>query len=403
MVAHALSAPAALPRLGPRALTVLSYNILLPNSMDGWWMYKMYPPGALSSPDEASWSRRSTLLAREIEAADADVVCLQEVSPTSFESDFAFMRDLGYKSCELFRKGRFRPATFWRPTVQLATVAHRDRCLITTFTLADAPDAEVSVINAHLQAGPEGPRRLRQVVDALENVFKAAKRSKLVAQPERAAVIVCGDFNGDDRSAAVRVLEDGAIEPDFVEDGETVTSKTKRSPFPPMVDAAAAAAERPPPPTLVLPELISVLTAQGDQGRGTSMSEGTRAALRAIFEDFSGGAATMNAEQVERWLVRINGQLGRGSEFRAAAREMAGPDAPSASPAPDAAAPAAQAEAPEAAPPAAIPPDGTLSWDAFCRVYDAELAAGKYCARVRARALRCASTRLPRASRLSRP
>jgi len=40
---------------------------------------------------------------------DADVVCIQEISPDSFEDDFAFMKDdLGYDGVELFKKGRFR-------------------------------------------------------------------------------------------------------------------------------------------------------------------------------------------------------------------------------------------------------------------------------------------------------
>jgi mRNA deadenylase 3'-5' endonuclease subunit Ccr4 len=32
---------------------------------------------------------------------DADIVCLQEVSPVSFEDDFAFMAELGYDGKEM--------------------------------------------------------------------------------------------------------------------------------------------------------------------------------------------------------------------------------------------------------------------------------------------------------------
>lgn len=121
---------------------MLSYNVLLPNSQDGWWTYKMYAPGALSDASQASWPARSALLRECIAAADADVVCLQEVAAGSFEADWAFMSELGYGGVELFKKGRFRPATFWRPTaVSLVSSSYRDRCCIVTAftTLAPAP------------------------------------------------------------------------------------------------------------------------------------------------------------------------------------------------------------------------------------------------------------------------
>ena len=109
---------------------------------------------------------------------------LQEVCSDSFEQDFAFMRDLGYDQCEMYRRGRFRPATFWKTTrVQLVqSPIHRDRCLITVFQrcLGDEAvpqetvfswDKDLSwtfplyVANVHLQAGPHtADRRLRQVL-----------------------------------------------------------------------------------------------------------------------------------------------------------------------------------------------------------------------------------------------
>ena len=87
---------------------VLSYNILLPNSVDGWWNYKMYHPPL--SPDMfhvSTWESRRELLKERIALIDADVVCLQEVSPKSFEDDFSFMsEDFGYDGVELFKRVR---------------------------------------------------------------------------------------------------------------------------------------------------------------------------------------------------------------------------------------------------------------------------------------------------------
>lgn len=42
---------------------VQSYNVLLPNSQDGWWNYKMYyPPLDPDDTHHSSWEGRSGLL-----------------------------------------------------------------------------------------------------------------------------------------------------------------------------------------------------------------------------------------------------------------------------------------------------------------------------------------------------
>lgn len=65
--------------------------------------YKMYlPPLSDESREIASWDYRRNLLRQRIAAVDADVVCLQEVSPLSFDDDFAFMAELGYDGHEMF-------------------------------------------------------------------------------------------------------------------------------------------------------------------------------------------------------------------------------------------------------------------------------------------------------------
>merc|ERR1719498_1509586 len=87
--------------LSTQGISVLTYNVLLPNSVDGWWTYKMYnDPKHLEDGEGpfsvSSWDYRRDLLKEKIGSIDADVVCLQEVSPESFEQDFEFMQDLGY-------------------------------------------------------------------------------------------------------------------------------------------------------------------------------------------------------------------------------------------------------------------------------------------------------------------
>jgi mRNA deadenylase 3'-5' endonuclease subunit Ccr4 len=203
LVKHLIS-PAALPKppisLAPSLLlehlSVLSYNILLPNSVDAWWTYKMYgPPLPKELQYQSSWEYRRDLLKKRVELVNADVVCFQEVSPKSFEQDFEFMQALGYDGVELFKKGRFRPATFWKTShCELAMPSvHKDRCLLTAFRLNnnnnnnnnpttnnnnDSTQQNWYICNVHLQAGNKGPRRVRQINEAIRGIMTMARKQK---------------------------------------------------------------------------------------------------------------------------------------------------------------------------------------------------------------------------------
>jgi hypothetical protein len=146
---------------------------------------------------------------------------LQEVAPQSLDDDFAFMRDLGYDEHEMFKKGRFRPATFWKSSrVSLvATPVHKDRTLLTVFEPAVGSESSNNhvvkenvdgkplpetkgkgkgqqqqqqqqqqqeqhqqrywyILNCHLQAGGQAQRRLRQIMEGIKAVVTAAKKLK---------------------------------------------------------------------------------------------------------------------------------------------------------------------------------------------------------------------------------
>ena len=48
-------------------LSVISYNVLLPNSVDGWWNYKMYlPPLTPEQKVWSTWEYRRELLRQRI-------------------------------------------------------------------------------------------------------------------------------------------------------------------------------------------------------------------------------------------------------------------------------------------------------------------------------------------------
>ena len=369
-----LIAPATLPNL-PESLSVLSYNVLLPNSVDAWWTYKMYsPPLSESNRHIAAWSYRRDLLKDRIGLVNADVVCLQEVSPESFEDDFAFMAELGYDGCELFKKGRFRPATFWKADkcTLVAPAAHKDRTLLTAFKLDEQKESWF-VLNCHLQAGNEGKRRVRQIQDGTKAIITMANKLKVKDPALNAQAIVCGDFNGGAECGAIRFLEDGFIEPDFVEDGGPVSSNRKELPMKTPLQDAMSCIERIPPPTLIVSELISQMVKDGDSGyEKPALADGVVDRLKRIYEKRAthenGENKQMSIQDVEQWLVEINGQLGRGDEYREAARQM-GWEAP---------ADAEDQSANKVKARITLPPNGILSLEGFIAVYQRELNGGKF-------------------------
>lgn len=310
--------------------------------------------------------------------ADADVVCLQEVSPVSFEDDFAFMQELGYDGSEMFKKGRFRPATFWKSSkVELASKpVHKDRTMLTAFRLTNTAEIDSRhwyVLNCHLQAGFQSQRRLRQIHEGVRAAMTLARKLHEEKPEESIRLVVCGDFNGGPECAAVRYLEDGAVDSDFLEDGEPATSSKKQLPLSsPMHDVAAAVSDREPPSTLVAQELISVLVEEGtvDNPR---LSREVVERLTRIFNRFASQTDPETSEKgmdvngVEKWLIIINRELGRGSEFREAARQMGWTD-------PDPNVPYDDPTKTKIT----LPPEEILSLEGFLNVYEKELRGGKF-------------------------
>jgi hypothetical protein len=126
----------------------------------------------------------------------------------------------------------------------------------------------------------------------------------------------------------------------------------------------AAVASREPPATLVVNELISLLVHEGHEAyENPTLSNDMKERLERIYnrlatEQTDSGARVMNVQDVEQWLIAINGAVGRGSEFREAARKMGwkGHDDK----------------------PTKLPSGGLLSLKGFVGIYEAELKAGKF-------------------------
>ena len=383
-----IPATSALPRLCTAGFSIISFNVLLPNSQDGWWLYKYYDGN--TKPATTQWPARSALLAERLLSADADVVLLQECSADSFDTDWSFLTSAGYE-CAMHTKGRMRPATFWkRDRMALCDAGgelidadqadgggliHGDRTLTTMLRLRGEDGMAVRgreplfVVNCHLSAGSEARRRLRQVHDALDAIRKA--RAKSAADAAKSPAVLCaGDFNSQGRSGVRELLEVGEVLSTFRESGDPtehnqhaneVTSKPKRhgfgvfadameqahgarptpggpavpdnltarydawraisgrkevAPFDPFAKAlsgGAAAGGGAPPPTIIAAELMSSMV--------DAKGEPSAALVRALDESFDGLSAdglTLSEDEQTAWLIAINKQLGRGSEYRAA-------------------------------------------------------------------------------------
>lgn len=338
------------------------------------------PPLSATNRHIADWSHRRDLLRDRIGLVNADVVCLQEVSPESFEQDFAFMAELGYDGCELFKKGRFRPATFWkeRKCTLITPAAHKDRILLTAFKLKCQEDEEKQqdawfVVNCHLQAGKEGKRRLRQIQEGTKAILTIANKLKIKDPASCVKSIICGDFNGGQECGAVRYLEDGFVDADFREDGEQVSSNRKELALKSGFKDVMSYAGHTPPPTLVVAELISQLVHTGGSGyENPELSEGVVDRLKRIYESKAtlqhGNDKCMSRQDVESWLIEINGQLGRGDEFREAARQMGWKPPPHEE----------DVSADEIKRIISLPSEGILTLEGFIAVYQRELNRGKF-------------------------
>lgn len=293
-------------------LSLITYNVLLPNSgTGGWWVFKYYDA---SVPDEArTWAHRQALLRSQLLGARADIVCLQETCADTFAGDLGFLTEAGY-GARIHRKYNLRPATFFR-TDRLSFVAehHTDKALTLLLRPHAAPQTLVAVVNVHLAAAPDPRRRFRQVFDALDRLRKDLVKRKV--SPERAAVIVCGDFNASPEGTGTDALLRGqTIGPGFREPrypDAQLSSKPRKHAFTPFSDLYRDALGE--APVTLLGGRLSAYTPTAD-----GLPPALLAAIDAMFDRFAEGGEVMDWPAVEAWVKTINRDAGRGSELRKA-------------------------------------------------------------------------------------
>ena len=238
---------------GDKEFSILSWNILLPNSQDNWWNHKMYASWVPMAKRE--WTHRHSLIQERILLSEADIVCIQEANGETFEKDFAFMEEAGYNHC-LHNKFRFRCATFFKKDkFVVEEIAHKDRTLVTSLKSIQG-DKLLNVVNSHLSGGAAPERRLRQVFEGLDQIRKWKNKAELTLQKqlkanrpspkniqraekalklqENAGTIVCGDFNSDGNTGVRRLLVEGLVDPEWREPqypNVSLTSKRKELPL----------------------------------------------------------------------------------------------------------------------------------------------------------------------------
>ena len=122
------------------------------------------------------------------------------------------------------------------------------------------------------------------------------------------------------------------------ENGVEVTSKAKKQALGQLLDChstayAANGVQR--PATIICPFLDDVMRSQKveaaadsetgkandreeESGPNIEPTDALLESLRGAFGKLTGGKDKMDSEAMEAWLIAINGQLGRGSEFRKA-------------------------------------------------------------------------------------
>lgn len=207
-----------------------------------------------------------------------------------------------------------KPATFWRNDMwELVASKHGQRTLVIALRACDDPKCIVFVVNAHLHAGDAG-QRLRQAEGALDAVAKLARGLKVTFPGT--PVFFCGDFNSQGETAVNELLASGSVSADFREAEQQVTNSGKKNKVEPFLDAADLFFQGKPPATLLLENVDSKMLAGEGPLDKRCPTDALVAAFDAAFQACcSEGRTAMLSEDIDRWLIRINGLVGRGAEF----------------------------------------------------------------------------------------
>ena len=188
---------------------VATWNIL----SNWWYVYKVYDRATPKADRHWEPSRRE-LTESYFESLRADVVCIQEINPNSFESDFKFAERLGYdhvleqsnnrymRTAVFFRRSKFKLAKektgFKFAAVRLEHIGEErpSEGTITEEKKENPAEAIVDlaplhVLSVHLSAA-EPKIGVKQLAGALKSVKSLMANDE---DPNDVSLIVAGDFN----------------------------------------------------------------------------------------------------------------------------------------------------------------------------------------------------------------
>ncbi|KAI8464931.1 MAG: hypothetical protein J3K34DRAFT_489601 [Monoraphidium minutum] len=193
------------------AISVVSYNILA--DCYAWNL-------TYCAPLHLVWQYRWPAVAAALEAAAADIVCLQEVDAAKLEDLQAWAAAFGYGiaaqevagkpalCATLYKVARFRP--WWADTKRSRAVC----CALLYLDSAGATQARSAfsevlyVANMHLEGHPDkGAERMVQARNALASLARHQESQGL--PPAACSVVACGDFNEGPAGGVAHLLRAG--------------------------------------------------------------------------------------------------------------------------------------------------------------------------------------------------
>jgi len=184
-----------------------------------------------------NWPARKSLVQKQLVDAKADVYCLQEVSPDQkafIVKTFGELaqvgagrddgKNIGEHCLILFNKELFEltnSQTFWlsdTPDVCKNTWDFPFKRICTWASLTERKTGKkLFIFNTHFPLNP--------LVQAKAAKLLKERIEKITDSKTKPSVVICGDFNCDDKSKAWKIIQDAGFEPVSKEKSITVMGK----------------------------------------------------------------------------------------------------------------------------------------------------------------------------------
>ncbi|GAX83979.1 hypothetical protein CEUSTIGMA_g11404.t1 [Chlamydomonas eustigma] len=168
-------------------------------------------------PQYLTWEHRKPLIVEEIESADADIWCLQEVDIGRWDELLEGLE--GYTGVLQQKKGMEGAGAvcallYKAARLQLLWTESRSRTMLAAFKFVDTYglDQVLYCINCHLEGSPYRPNdRVSQIRSSLHRLQQFQQQVPGVTVEDQ-LLVVCGDFNSGKSESVWRLLYRGRLE-----------------------------------------------------------------------------------------------------------------------------------------------------------------------------------------------